>query len=527
MPERQRSEETRAAGACDRRSFAKLAGAVAAGAALSPGWASLAPGGEAAAQDAQPRVGLPTNDLAPALQFQADPGGTGVAWDAWSEDPTASSKTIAPVPWSGPVPSDAAAIAFLPVHRQAALIRAGHLSSSRLTEIYLERLERLDPRLFCVVTLMKDQARAEAARADAEIKAGKLRGPLHGIPYGVKDLFSTKGAPTSWGAKPFEGRIIDEDAAVVEKLRAAGAVLVAKLTTGTFARGDRWFRGVTRNPWNTRQGSSGSSAGPASAVAAGCVGFAIGTETLGSIISPSRRCGISALRPTFGRVSRHGGMTLAWSMDKVGPMGRSIEDCVYVFEAIQGADARDPSTVSAPFHWRRSPDLSALRIGYAEGADPGFLEALRGLGAKPRKIGRRPSNRAWRVIIGVESAAAFDDFLSAGLDAGMVHKDRVKGFRQGRSISGADYLHAQRRRLELMRAMGLFMKDLDLYVSMDGDLGTTNLTGHPSAIFPYTFLGGQPRCIQLVGKLYSDDLIMSVAHTYQSTTDWHSRRPPL
>ena len=220
------------------------------------------------------------------------------------------------------------------------MIKEKKITSVQLTKIYLDRIERLDPTLLCAVTIMREQALAEAARADADLVAGRYKGPLHGIPYGVKDLFSTKGVRTTWGSKDFENRIIDEDAEVVVRLRNAGAVLIAKLATGLFAQGDQWYRGRTNNPWDIRRGSSGSSAGPSSATAAGCVAFGIGTETSGSIVSPARECGLSALRPTFGRVSRTGGMVLAWSQDRVGPICRTVEDCAMVFNAIHGVDPK-------------------------------------------------------------------------------------------------------------------------------------------------------------------------------------------
>src|SRR6185436_6116701 len=272
---------------------------------------------------------------------------------------------------------------------------------------------RLDPVLLCAVTIMRDQALAEAARADAEIKAGKYRGPLHGIPWGVKDLFSTKGVRTTWGSRDFENRIIDEDAEVVVRLRDAGAVLMAKLATGLFANNDWWYRGRTNNPWDIKRGSSGSSAGPASATAAGVVGFAIGTETSGSIVSPSRECGLSALRPTFGRVSRYGGMTLSWTRDRVGPICRTIEDCAMVFNTIHGVDEKDPSTVMTPFQFDRSIKLASLRIGVDPAAPKAFVDKLRELGANPQPIGPRPQLPGGGGGGGGESAAAFDSYVRA------------------------------------------------------------------------------------------------------------------
>jgi Asp-tRNA(Asn)/Glu-tRNA(Gln) amidotransferase A subunit family amidase len=329
------------------------------------------------------------------------------------------------------------------------------------------------------------------------------------------------------------------------------------------AQGDRWFRGRTNNPWNPQRGSSGSSAGPASATAAGCVAFAIGTETLGSIVSPTRRCGLNALRPTFGRVSRAGCMSLAYSMDKAGPMCRSALDCALVFAAIHGADAGDPSTLTAPFRFDPNVDLSKLRIGYDSRVDKDLLAVLRELGADPKEIGPRPATRAGRgggargggarggyggaaaggrggegrgggsrragmmSILTVESAMAFHDFLAAKLDEKMVEKRRVRGWRDAQQVSAVDYLNAQRQRYQLMQKMAEFMEDWDLYVSSGGDLQLTNLTGHPSAVLPYTFDRGQPQCTMINGKLFGDDLILSVAHAYQRKTDWHTRRPDL
>ncbi|RPJ54553.1 MAG: amidase, partial [Acidobacteria bacterium] len=328
---------------------AQVVGGVAAGGAKP---AQPAPS-QAQAPPPPPPVPL-GNGEAPALQFQPYPGGTGAMMERLARERGRAAFDRAAFtvePWRGPVPTSADGIAFLPAHRLAALVKERRITSVRLTEIYLERLKRLNPMLLCAVTILEEQARAGAAKADEEIKAGRYLGPLHGLPYGIKDLFSTKGVPTTWGAADFEHRIIDEDAEVVVRLRDAGAVLLAKLATGLFAQNDQWFRGRTNNPWNLAQGSSGSSAGPASATAAGCVAFSLGTETQGSIVSPSIRCGVSALRPTFGRVSRTGGMTLAWSMDRVGPICRTVEDCAMVFNAIHGVDEKDPSTVMAPFHF--------------------------------------------------------------------------------------------------------------------------------------------------------------------------------
>ena len=346
--------------------------------------------------------------------FQPYPQGTGALMEKLIRERGAAAfarSTFIVDKWVGAVPTNADDIAFLPAHRLSALIKEKKLTSTALTRIYLDRLKKYDPVLLCAVTIMEEQGMAEAAKADAEIKAGKYRGPLHGIPYGIKDLFSTKGVRTTWGAGDFENRIIDEDADVVVRLREAGAVLIAKLSTGLFAQGDQWYRGRTNNPWDIRRGSSGSSAGPSSATAGGCVAFGIGTETSGSIVSPARECGLSALRPTFGRVSRHGGMVLAWSQDRVGPICRTVEDCAMVFNVIHGVDPKDPSTVMTPFQFDRSIKLSSLRIGVDAGAPKEFIDVLKELGAVPKEIGARPGGAGGG--FGAESAAAFDFYVQA------------------------------------------------------------------------------------------------------------------
>ena len=290
-------------------------------------------------------------------------------------------------------PGDPEDIAFLPVDRLAALIQGGHISSVELTEIYLERMQRLDPVLMCAVSILDGRAREEAQQADMDLRAGNVRSPLHGVPYGVKDLFTVTDTRTTWGSADFQDQVIDEDADVVVRLREAGAVLIAKLATGEFASGDRWYRGQTRNPWNPEEGSSGSSAGPGSATAAAAVAFAIGTETQGSIVSPARRNGLSALRPTFGRVSRYGGMVLSWSMDKAGPMCRTIQDCALVFNEIHGASENDPASLTAPFRYDSDADLSAYRIGFDEEAPEEFLDQLRDMGARLTPMNPDPGGR--------------------------------------------------------------------------------------------------------------------------------------
>ncbi len=432
-------------------------------------------------------------------------------------------------PWgSAPFPTRDEDIAFLPMHRLAAGIKEGKLTSVRLTRIYLDRLKALNPTLLCAVTILEERGMADAAAMDRELASGRYRGPLHGIPWGVKDLFAVKGTPTTWGAADFENRVIDQDAEVVVRLREAGAVLIAKLSTGQFAQGGNWFRGGTKNPWNLSQSSSGSSAGPGSATAAGCVAFGIGTETSGSIVSPATACGISALRPTFGRVSRSGGMVLAWSMDRVGPMTRTAEDAAIVFNVIHGADEKDPGSLTMPFHFDRNIDLSALRIGVRQQttADPvfvAFVEQLKALGAKPVDLASPPTVAGSQGGINVESAAAFDSYvqmkakeLGMDMDAVITAYGRPAGggrggappaggtggapatppapansgqlnrWVPGRTPTAMDFLQSQRRRHLLITAWQTYLKDVDLYVGAS-DTGVHAQTGHPVAVVPMGF----------------------------------------
>jgi Asp-tRNA(Asn)/Glu-tRNA(Gln) amidotransferase A subunit family amidase len=529
------------------------------------------------------------NGEAPALQFQPYPGGTGAMMEKLARERgrAAFDRSVFVVePWRGRVPTAADDIAFLPAHRLSALLKERKITSQHLTDIYLTRLKRLNPTLLCAVTIMEEQARAEAAKADTEIKAGKYRGPLHGLPYGIKDLFATKGVPTTWGAADFENRIIDEDAEVVVRLRQAGAVLIAKLATGLFAQNDQWFRGRTNNPWNLGQGSSGSSAGPASATIAGCVAFGIGTETQGSIVSPSIRCGASALRPTFGRVSRAGAMTLAWSMDRVGPICRTVEDCAMVFNALHGVDEKDPSTVMAPFRFDRRLPLASLRIGVDPNAPKEVVAALRALGAKLKEVGPRPTVAGiGGGALGVEGAAAFDEYVQrkakeTGLDLAalreplggrggggrgavveasapgavaapppspMAPADWNPRFVNGRLTRAFDYVQSQRRRYLLVAKWAEYMKDLDMFIgNPQADVGPNAQTGHPCVVVPYKFevpaqqgggrggstppppkLEAQPICAVIVGNLFADDLILSVAHQVQAHTDVHLKHPAL
>jgi hypothetical protein len=526
-------------GGVDRREFVFLSLVAAAASTFGFGATALAQGAGGAAQAPQQDALPPLGNGEPiAWTFQPYPGGTGALMEKLVHEHGAAAfarSTFTVDPWTGPVPTNPDEIAFLPAHRLSALIKARKLTSTQVTRVYLDRIKRLDPILLCAVTIMEDQAMADAAKADAEIKAGKYRGPLHGLPYGVKDLFSTKGVRTTWGSRDFENRTIEDDAEVVVRLRNAGAVLMAKLSTGLFAQGDQWYRGRTNNPWDIRRGSSGSSAGPSSATAAGCVAFGIGTETSGSIVSPSRECGLSALRPTFGRVSRDGGMVLAWSQDRVGPICRTIEDCAMVFNVIHGVDPKDPSTVTTPFHFDPAIKLSSIRLGVDASAPKEFVDKLRELGAVPKPIGPRPQMPGGGGL-GVESAAAFDSYVqwkakelgialdslpepqrgggrgagggrgrgtdssavrAAGAPSGGGRGDpgnptgmaALTRWTNGRFARGFEFIQSQRRRYVLIAQMAELLKDFDMYVpGANGfDVGLHAQTGHPCAVVPYKF----------------------------------------
>jgi Asp-tRNA(Asn)/Glu-tRNA(Gln) amidotransferase A subunit family amidase len=425
-------------------------------------------------------------------------------------------------------------VAFLPVTKLATLIRTRKLTSVELTRLYLDRLKRFDEMLKCVVTLTEELALSQAEQADREIAAGRYRGPLHGIPWGAKDLISYPGYKTTWGAEHFKDQTLDTKASVARRLEDAGAVMVAKLTLGALALGDQWFGGMTRNPWNPEEGSSGSSAGPAAAVVAGLVGFAIGSETLGSIVSPSRQCSATGLRPTFGRISRAGCMTLAWSMDKLGPMCRSVEDCALVLGAIHGYDGQDLAAVDRPFNWPPTRDLQSLRVGYVETDKPldqrPEMEVLRKLGVKLVSIklpDRFPVN-ALTLILNTETAAAFDDVTLAGVRDGLGRW--AMPFRTGRFVPAVEYLRANRIRTLLMREMEEVMTQVDAYVEGD-DLTLTNLTGHPTIVVPFgdrnPDKNKQPGTIAFTGRPFGETDLLHLAHAFQQGTEAHLRRPPL
>ena len=475
-------------------------------------------------------------------------------------------------------------LAFLPVTSLAVLIQRRDVSSTDLTKMYLERLKTIGPKLNCVVTLTEELALQQAAAADREIRAGRYRGPLHGIPWGAKDLFATKGIPTTWGAGPYRKQVIDYDATIVERLRDAGAVLVAKLSMGALAQGDRWFGGQTRNPWNPEQGSSGSSAGPGSATAAGLVGFGIGTETRGSIISPSAVNGVVGLRPTYGRVSRHGAMALSWTMDKIGPMCRSVEDCVLVFNAIYGPDGHDDTVVDAPFVWNPAAPLSRLRIGYVKAefeppqltegrgreggggrgeggrGEGGRGEAGRGRGGISPEEQRRRAEERLKVlndalsvyrnagaalepielppsrltnmlgfVLSTEGAAAFDDLTRSPEIKDESLNTWPNTFRTHRFVPAVEYIRAQRARTLLVRQMEAVMSRFDAFISPtnSGSLGLTNLTGHPAVALKAGFVNNTPVEIMVTGRLYDEATMLRVALAYERATNWHTMNPDL
>ena len=477
------------------------------------------------------------NSVQPSIQFNPVP--IGAQFD----------KIRRKIRWSpaGEVsrPDNLEELAFASVAQLAELIRTRQVNSTELTKMYLSRLKEHGPTLECVVTLTENLALKQAARADREIASGNYRGSLHGIPYGIKDLFSVEDYITTWGAVPYKDQMIDENATVVKRLEEAGAVLVAKLTLGALAWGDVWFGGKTKNPWNLEEGSSGSSAGSGSATAAGLVAFAIGTETWGSIVSPSTRCGVTGLRPTFGRVSRAGAMALSWSMDKIGPMCRTVEDCAMVFNAIYGPDGQDQSVVDLPFNYQPVVDFSNLRVGYFKSAfdedyptkenDAKVLDVLMELGADlvPFDLPDFPVEDL-SFILSAEAAAAFDELTLSGEDDLMVRQERrawPNVFRASRFIPAVEYIQANRARHMLQQEMAEKMKEVDLYVtpSFGGNNSLlTNLTGHPCVVVPNGFKeNGSPTSISFIGQLYDEGTILAVAKAYQDATDWHKQHPSI
>lgn len=472
-------------------------------------------------------------------------------------------------------------LAFATVRELAALIQRRKVSSIELTRIYLARLKRYDPRLHFVITLTEERALRQASEADKEIASGRYRGPLHGIPWGAKDLLAVKGYRTTWGAGGFEQQQFDDDATVVERLDTAGAVLVAKLSMGALASGPIWFGGMTRTPWNPKQPSGGSSAGSASAVGAGCVGFAIGTETLGSISSPSTRCGATGLRPTFGLVPRTGAMALTWTMDKIGPICRSVEDCALVMSAIYGPDGHDRSVKDAAFNWDSDFDWKKLRVGYLKNEFDSPEIPKEATAERKRNYARQIYDLKYeraaldvlrkmdihlietkmpkgyhfgdiQPVLEAEAAAAFDELTLSGRDGLLTEQgphEWPNTFRIAQFYSAVDYIQAQRARMLAIEALDKLFANLDVIVtpSFGTQLTATNLTGHPAVIVPNGVRGddaplpehtedghpenvggpGTPVSLTFLGGLYSDARLAAFARAYQEKTGFHRLHPRL
>ena len=436
-------------------------------------------------------------------------------------------------------------LAFYTVVQLADLIRTKQISSVELTKFFIERIKKYDSKLMFAVTITEERAMAHAKKADAEIAAGKYKGLLHGIPFGAKDLLAAKGYKTTWGSVPYKDQVLDLDATAITKLEEAGAILIAKMTLGELAMGDVWFGGKTKNPWNLNRGSSGSSAGSASAVAAGCMPFAIGSETLGSIVSPSSECGTTGLRPTFGRISKFGAMALSWSMDKLGPITRSVEDCAIVFNAIQGADSKDLSLISAPFNYSspQGASLKGMRIGfiksefnrkYANSANDSLsLKKIKDMGAELVEI-ELPDlpYRDMIIILGAESGAAFEDLTLSNRDDLMVRQDKnawPSGFRSSHFIPAIEYIQANRARAILIEELNKKMKGLDAFIApaFGQNLVATNLSGHPCVVLPNGFRNGLPTSITFTGQLFGEGKLLKIAEAYQRAGDFHKKQPSL
>ena len=516
------------------------------------------------------------NDVAPPFYFSALVPGMKV------------NRTREPLRFSTPTvkrPANLEDAAFWPIVQLAQLVKTKQVTSTELTEMYLGRLHRLNAKLNCVVTFLDDVARAQAKQADAEIAAGHYKGPLHGIPWGAKDIIAVKGYKTTWGSAAYKDQQIDQEASVVEMLRDAGAVLLAKLSTGELAQGDRWFGGQTMNPWNLTEGSSGSSAGPASATAAGCVAFGVGSETSGSILSPSARCGITGLRPTFGRVSRYGVMALSWTQDRLGPLCRYAEDCALVMSVIARADDRDLSVSDIPFNWNAHLDIRKLRVGFLKDAfeetrdpiakrdDEKTMEQVQALGVKLIPV-TMPETNVDASSFGVESGAFFDELIRTGGDKRMSNPPRAAGFRSSRLIPAVDYLQAQRTRTMMMMQLAAATADVDVYLvpvnnggggggrgrggAPDAAATTTppatpaaggrgrgaggprrssvlqrhfamaNSAGYPALNIPNGFAeSGSPGAITFYARPFGEAELLALGKAYQDVAGFHLKHPSL
>jgi Asp-tRNA(Asn)/Glu-tRNA(Gln) amidotransferase A subunit family amidase len=480
---------------------------------------------------------LPKNDLAFPFAFNPAPYGYVV--------PVKQQKIVWDIPMNVSLPANKVDLAFYSIPQLASLIKAKKISSVELTTFFLDRLKSWGDTLECVITLTEDLAMQQAKAADAELKKGLYRGPLHGIPYGLKDLFAVKRYKTTWGTTPYKDQVINEDAFVYTQLKNAGAVLCAKLSLGSLAYDNRWFGGFTRNPWNLQQGSSGSSAGSAAAVAAGLLPFAIGTETLGSIVSPSTRCGATGLRPTFGTVSRSGGMVLCWSLDKPGPISRSAEDDAIVYSYIKGTDGKDHGSVDHAFNYNAKRDVKKLRIAYAENyfrrlpkeaMEWKVVETFKAMGVDVQPV-TFPDSAVYpfnivSVVLNAESAAAFDELTRTDRDSLIERQDKAfwpNSFRAARYIPAVEYINANRYRSRLSQQVQAFMKNYDVVIvpTFGGNqLSITNLTGNPVVCMPIGFnQRGLPQSITFVGNLYDEASILEAAKAYQDKTEHNKTHP--
>ncbi|MFN1835653.1 amidase [Balneola sp. MJW-20] len=478
------------------------------------------------------------NSIPPALVFNPVPVGKRFEFQ--------QSRQVFDLSENVEMPDDRNELAFYTVAELSSLIRDRKITSVELTEFFLDRIDEYDDQLEAIITVTRERALEQAAQMDYELENGTYRGPLHGIPYGAKDLLAVKGYKTTWGATPYKDQVIDETATVIKKLDMAGAVLIAKTTLGALAYGDIWFGGRTNNPWDLEQGSSGSSAGSASGTAAGLFPFAIGTETLGSIVSPSTRNGATGLRPSYGRVSRTGAMALSWTMDKIGPITRSVEDAAIVFNAIKGPDGIDQTLINQPFNYNTESDLSGLRIGYLKSAfdrdynnkerDNAVLDVLRDMGVDliPIELPEYDAG-ALRIILTAEGAAAFDQLTLSNEDDMMKWQSPrawPNSFRAARFIPAVEYINANRARYELIQKMEAeLLSKVDVYVTPafgNANLLITNLTGHPSVVLPNGFTdNGRPTSITFTGDLFDEASVLRVAKAYQEATDHHKKHPPL
>ncbi|WP_121356517.1 amidase [Flavisolibacter nicotianae] len=482
---------------------------------------------------------LLSNDLPFPFAFHPAPPGFSI--------PAKQQKIAWDIPANVALPKNKSDLAFYSIPQLASLLKNKKISSVELTRFYLDRLKKWGDTLECVVTLTEDLALQQARTADEELRKGLYRGLLHGIPYGLKDLFAVKGYKTTWGAMPYKDQMVEEDAFVYTQLKNAGAVLCAKLTLGELAMGDRWFGGLTRNPWNLKQGSSGSSAGSASSVVAGLLPFAIGTETLGSIVSPSTRCGATGLRPTFGTISRSGAMVLCWSLDKAGPISRSAEDDAIVYSYLKGTDGKDAGAVDHAFNYNPKRDIKKLRIAYAENyfsrlpkdaPEWNVLETFKKMGNTPQAVSFPdstvyPANLVG-IILNAEAGAAFDELTRSGRDSILVQQSRFSWpntFRSARFIPAVEYINANRYRSRLCQQVQQFLKDYDVVIVptfAGAQLRITNLTGNPVVCLPMGYdKNGLPQSITFVGNLYDEASILEAAKAYQSKTEHNKKHPSL